>query len=133
LAEEAAAAMRAAADPRAPVEIVPSDLFTLPPALGIFDYVVEYTCFCAIDPARRGEYADVVAGLLQPGGLFLGLAFPLDGRPGGPPFAVSADEVLALFSARGFALLHREIPADSVKPRRGAEELLILKKGHYAP
>src|SRR5512143_2069102 len=49
----------------APVEVLQGDLFTLPSRLeGIFDYVLEYTCFCAIDPGRREEYADVVSRLL---------------------------------------------------------------------
>ncbi len=128
-ADEPVAAMRAALDPRAPVEILQSDLFALPPALAAaFDYVLEYTCYCAIDPSRRADYADVVTNLLKPGGLYLDLAFPIDGRPGGPPFAVSTGEVLALFAARGCTLLHREFPPDSVKPRRGAEELLIFRR-----
>ena len=37
------------------------DLFDLPADLrGAFDRVVEHTCFCAIDPARRGEYVTAV-------------------------------------------------------------------------
>lgn len=112
----------------APVEILQADIFTLPHTLNeTFDYVLEYTCFCAIDPARRAEYADLVARLLKPGGRYLDLAFPLDGRPGGPPFAVTVEEILTLFEARGFKLVQRERPIDSVKPRRGAEELLIFQ------
>ena len=48
-----------------------------------FDYLLEYTCFCAIDPKRRTEYADLVDRLLKPGGTYIDLAFPLDGRGGG--------------------------------------------------
>jgi hypothetical protein len=48
--------MRRLASPDAPVEILQSDLFKLPAGLDAsFDYVLEYTCFCAIDPKRRGE------------------------------------------------------------------------------
>ncbi len=120
--------MHKLAAPDAPVEILQADIFTLPHTLNeTFDYVLEYTCFCAIDPARRAEYADLVARLLKPGGRYLDLAFPLDGRPGGPPFAVTVEEILTLFEARGFKLVQRERPIDSVKPRRGAEELLIFQ------
>lgn len=130
-APQAAAAMQRLADPAAPVEILQQDLFTLPHELdGAFDYVLEYTCFCAIDPARRAEYADLVTRLLKPGGLYIDLAFPLDGRAGGPPFAVSEKEIFDLFQARGFKLLAREKPADSVSPRRHAEELFIFQKEH---
>jgi SAM-dependent methyltransferase len=114
----------------APVEILRADFFDLPRALdGTFDYVLEYVTFCAIHPSRRADYADVVARLLKPGGLYIDLAFPLDRRAGGPPFAVSVTEIERLFNRRGFTLRRRESPPDSVRPRRGAEELLIFQKG----
>ncbi|MBI3741838.1 MAG: methyltransferase domain-containing protein [Chloroflexi bacterium] len=126
---EAVRDMRARDDPKIPVAILQHDIFDLPRALnGIFDYVLEYTCFCAIDPKRRGEYADVVARLLKPGGKYIALAFPLDRHDGGPPFSVTAEEILKLFQARDFQILRREIPSDSVSQRKGLEELLILEK-----
>lgn len=77
--------MKRLADPNAPVEILQHDLFSLPHELdNSFDYLLEYTCFCAIDPKRRGEYADLVTRLLRPGGTYIDLAFPPDGRAGGP-------------------------------------------------
>ncbi len=121
--------MQRLADPSAPIEIIQKDIFELPTEwAGSFDYVLEYTCFCAIDPLRRAEYADVVARLLKPGGFYIDLAFPLDTHKGGPPFAVSVPEILRLFGERGFRFLQRARPADSVKPRRGLEELLIFQK-----
>ena len=122
--------MQRLATPDAPVEILQHDIFTLPGEFNqAFDYVLEYTCFCAIDPARRAEYADLVTRLLQPTGIYIDLAFPLDGRKGGPPFAVSASEILDLFQTRGFKLISREKLAESVSPRRHAEELFIFQKG----
>jgi SAM-dependent methyltransferase len=121
--------MKRLADPQAPIEILQHDLFALPRDLdGSFDYVLEYTCFCAIDPKRRPEYSDLVTRLLRPGGVYIDLAFPLDDRAGGPPFAVSDSELLNLYQERGFKLLSREVPVDSVSPRRGAEMLFIFKK-----
>ena len=126
---EAAGEMHRLAAPEAPVEILQQDIFTLPSTLNhSFDYVLEYTCFCAIDPKRRPEYADLVTRLLKPDGIYIDLAFPLDGRKGGPPFAVSAEEVLSLFKTRGFKLIAREKPAESVSPRRRAEELFLFQK-----
>jgi SAM-dependent methyltransferase len=125
-AADAVRDMRALADPQAPIEILQADIFTLPHTLdGTFDYVIEYTCFCAIDPSRRADYIDLVKRLLKPGGICIGLFFPLDQREGGPPFAVSLSEILAIFGARGFTLLRRETPTDSVPQRAGLEELLI--------
>ena len=129
-ASQAVSEMKHLDDPAAPMQILQHDLFRLPHELdGSFDYLLEYTCFCSIDPLRRADYADVVTRLLQPGGLYLDLAFPLDGRSGGPPFAVSVAQIEALFQERGFHLMAREVPVDSVSPRRGAEELLIFQKG----
>ena len=121
--------MQRLADPASPVEILQHDLFTLPHELNnSFDYVLEYTCFCAIDPKRRAEYADLVKRLLKPNGIYIDLAFPLDGRAGGPPFAVTESEIMELFHERGFKLISREKPEESITPRRHAEELFIFQK-----
>jgi SAM-dependent methyltransferase len=121
--------MRKLADTQAPIIILQHDIFTLPSELnGSFDYLLEYTCFCAIDPNRRSEYADVVTKLLKPDGIYIDLVFPLDHRKGGPPYAVTESEIFNLFQSRGFKLISREKPEDSVKPRRHAEELFIFQK-----
>lgn len=128
-AEEAVQGMRDLADPEAPVQILQADIFELPSELhGNFDYLLEYTCFCAIDPDRREEYAEIASHLLQPGGTLIALLFPVTDRPGGPPFGVDPEEFLRLFLNQDFDLLHRERPSDSVSQRQGVEELVILKK-----
>jgi methyl halide transferase len=128
----APAAIRAlhnANDGDAAIAIVQSDIFALNPILnGIFDYVLDYTFYCAIAPQRREEYAAVVERLLKPGGRFVALAFPLGERAGGPPFGVDASALVDMMRQRRFRLEHREIPADSVRPRLGREELLIMQK-----
>lgn len=121
--------MRRLTDPEAPLDILQADFFALPIELdGIFDYVLEYVTYCAIDPARRADYADMVQKLLKPGGLLIGLIFPLGDFKGGPPYAVSPEQLIADLTPRGFQLLQREFPADSIRPRKGREELLILQK-----
>jgi SAM-dependent methyltransferase len=127
----AAREMERLAEAAAPVEIIQADIFTLPHTLdSTFDYLLEYTCFCAIDPQRRAEYAQLVNRLLKPGGLYIDLAFPLDSHAGGPPFAVNIPQILSLFSPPTFNLTQRETPPDSVPQRRGQEELLIFQKTH---
>jgi len=125
--------MRRLAGPDTQMEILQQDLFSLSHKMdGTFDYVLEYTCYCAIDPKRRAEFVDLVARLLKPGGMYISLAFPLTQQQGGPPFAVTVSELLRLFQTRGFKLIEREKPTDSVSQRRGAEELLIFQKKESA-
>ena len=123
------ASMGQHSDPNFPVEIIHADFF----ALGSewdnrFDYILDYTSFCAVNPVRRNEYADLVARLLRPGGRYIILAFPIGSRPGGPPYTVQPDAIIELYSKRGFRLQMREDPSDSVPDRRDYEQLLILEK-----
>ncbi len=127
--EAAVEAMNQLDDPRYPVKIVHSDFFSLPLTWGgRFDYVLDYTSFCAILPQRRAEYADLVARLLNSGGKLIMLAFPIGNRPGGPPFVVQPQAIIDLFTKREFTLQVQESPSDSVAERKGYEELLILEK-----
>lgn len=110
------------------LELVQEDLFDY--SLGIseeFDYVVEYVTFCAIEPSRRPEFAAVVPALMKPSGRFIGLFFPLDSRLGGPPFAVSMDEVHRIFGKK-LELISVEAPERSVTPRKGRELLTVWRK-----
>jgi SAM-dependent methyltransferase len=100
------------------VEWVNGDLFALP-ATGEYDFVIEHTCFCAIDPARRDEYVRAVAGALKPGGQLVGL-FYAHGKPGGPPFDTSAAEVRSRFST-DFTVEALDVAPDSIERRRGKE------------
>lgn len=128
-AYDAVREMHLLAEPDAPVAIVQADFFNLPRFFeGTFDYVLEYVTYCAIDPSRRIQYADVIEWLLKPGAVYLGLIFPIGKHVGGPPFGVSSDQLFDDLAGRGFQLLNREFPADSIKPRKGREELLILQK-----
>jgi SAM-dependent methyltransferase len=126
---QAVRTMQVMADSAAPLEILQEDIFTLPADLdGAFDYILEYVCFCAIDPADREKYFDAVARLLAPGGTYIALAFPIGQYSGGPPFAVTPEAMIAPLELRGFELVRREVPPNSVRGRSGREELLILTK-----
>jgi SAM-dependent methyltransferase len=100
------------------------DIFTLAADFAeAFDAVWEYTCFCAIDPARREEYVEVMRAILKPGGTFLGCFYPLREGGDGPPFPVALAEVERLL-APGFRVQESRAPAASVERRRGLEWLL---------
>lgn len=128
-AEDAVKEMQSLLEPELSMEVIQADLFDLPVFMKEeFDYILEYTCFCAIDPKRRAEYIESVSNLLKPGGYFIALAFPIGQRTGGPPFLVAPDELIEPLGERGFELVMREIPDISVPGREGIEELLVLKK-----
>lgn len=102
------------------------DLFALAADPERYDLLVEHTCFCAIDPARRDEYITVAAEVLVPGGELLGL-FYAHGRPGGPPYTVDRAELVARFGRR-FALVADEVPSDSAAQRQGQEILAQFRR-----
>ncbi len=104
------------------------DVFTLDrDYANAFDGVWEYTCFCAIDPGRRGEYARTIARILRPGGWFLACFYPIRRRGGGPPFAMSRSELRRLFEPR-FRLERAFAPIRSVPRRAGQEWMVFARK-----
>jgi SAM-dependent methyltransferase len=104
------------------------DVFTLPrDRAGFFDGIWEYTCFCAIDPARREEYVAALHAALRPGGLLLACFYPLREGTDGPPFPVAADEIERLL-AGGFDVRAAGPPARSVERRRGLERLVLAER-----
>lgn len=103
------------------------DIFTLAEAYpAFFDLVWEHTCFCAIDPARRPVYVQVVRGILKPDGLLAGLFYPIREGSGGPPFPTTQAELRGLFEP-SFTFLEASIPAESIERRRGIEWLVLLR------
>jgi methyl halide transferase len=92
-----------------------------------FDGVWEYTCFCAIDPARREEYASVLHAILRPGGLLLACFYPLREGDDGPPFPVSRADIDRVLAGR-FTVLEAGPPARSVERRRGLEWLVLARR-----
>jgi hypothetical protein len=104
------------------------DVFTLGRDFaGAFDGVWEYTCFCAIDPARREEYVSVLHTILRPGGLLLACLFPLREVGDGPPFPVSRTDVDRALAGR-FTVLRAEPPARSADRRRDLEWLVEARR-----
>ena len=93
-----------------------------------FDVVIEYTCFCAIDPSRRREYLEMVRHILKPKGELVGLLFPIDKDPsdGGPPYAVELDPTIKLISEY-LSLIIQEVPTMSIKQREGREIFVIFR------
>ncbi len=112
------------------MSILERDIFTLGWDLAAsFDRILEYTCYCAIDPARRQEYAHVMATILKAGGYLAGLFFPMDEvEREGPPFTVREEDIRAQFEQEGLVLVSSDIPRESHPARAGRERLMIFRK-----
>lgn len=91
-----------------------------------YDYFLEYTFFCAIDPKLRKDYVRTASQILKPGGILVGLFFPLKTEKEGPPFLVSQQEIEEIFSP--FFEIKIETPQESVNPRNGRELLVVARK-----
>lgn len=96
-----------------------------------FSAVWEHTCFCAIDPADRGRYAEAMASCLPAGGLLVGVFFINPFDPGekvsGPPFGVTVAELDAWFHP----WFEREagwVPSRAYPGREEREWLAIFRK-----
>ena len=98
------------------------DIFDLPAEFpNYFNYVLEHTCFCAIDPNQRSAYVKLVKNILQPQGELIAL-FWAHTRPGGPPYGTTLTEIGQLFPT-DFEIICLEKVTNSV-PQRQSEEYL---------
>jgi SAM-dependent methyltransferase len=123
-----AAARALAARDRVVVTFEDRDVFTLGRELpNAFDGVWEYTCFCAIDPARRAEYVRSLTDTLRAGGWLLACFFPLHAVNAGPPFVVSEAEVRRLL-APSFTIERAFAPLRSARGRQGREWMVLARK-----
>ena len=103
-----------------------ADIFALPGDLaGAFDLVWEQTCFCAIPPERRDDYARAMAAVLRPGGQIVALLWN-HGKAGGPPFDVRREDVDAAF-AEAFVVEEVTVVPDSAAGRT-PEMLAVLRR-----
>jgi SAM-dependent methyltransferase len=112
------------------ISTVQDDIFNLSSKYkNSFDYIVEQTCFCAIDPLKRLQYSCLAYDILKTGGQLIGLWMPLDKdiKDGGPPFGVEEKEVKHLFS-KNWIIKEDRFPSKSIEPRKGREKLIIFQK-----
>ena len=112
------------------IETIKKDIFDLIPDYSSqFDYIIEQTCFCAIDPRKRQQYSNLVHDLLKVGGKLIGLWMPLDKDiiDGGPPFGVKENEIKKLFSTK-WKIIEDCFPTQSIEARKGREKLIVFEK-----
>ena len=97
--------------------------------VGAFDWVVEHTCLCALDPSQRKMYASAVQQALKPGGEYLAVFFRevSDYQGDGPPHPISREETGALFGD-AFERVESFVPQKTYPSRPlGAEEVCWMR------
>jgi methyl halide transferase len=91
-----------------------------------FDYVLEHSCFCAIDPSLRSQYVQVVKDLLKSNGQLIAL-FYTHHTASGQPFGAKPQEILDCFEPHFDRIMFK--PAqDSIDRHRGKEHLAIFQR-----
>jgi SAM-dependent methyltransferase len=98
-----------------------------PEMIGAFDWVVEHTCFCALEPRQRTEYVGGAFASLRPGGKIFGIFYLNPDTDSGPPFAISRTDLVDLFTPH-FTVLDEWVPKFSFPGRENRELVLILQK-----
>lgn len=104
-----------------------ADFFALPNDPP-YDFIVEQTFFCALNPALRPAYARQCAALLRPGGTLVGLLFDTEFTSATePPFGGTRGEYRVYF-APYFTFRHFETAINSLRSRQERELFICLKK-----
>ena len=110
------------------LSFITGNFFQLPPGLaGSFDWVVEHTCFWAIDPSLRRDYVKAAAEALRADGKFFGIFYMNPDSDTAPPFPSTHEELSALFDPH-FTLLEEWVPQNSFPGREQRELVRLLQK-----
>lgn len=62
-----------------------------------FDFVIEHTFYCALNPSLKEKYIETINYILKKNGKLLGLFFIDPDKKDGPPFGSSLSEIRDLF------------------------------------
>ncbi|HET8859132.1 methyltransferase domain-containing protein [Marivirga sp.] len=93
---------------------------------GKFDFIIEQTFFCALNPDLRSNYAEKMIQLLEPAGRLVGLLFNIPLFEDHPPFGGNQKEYKKLFS-KYFEIQKMETAYNSIPERQGNELFIKLK------
>jgi methyl halide transferase len=93
---------------------------------GVYDYILEQTFLCALDPSLRKSYAVQMHHLLKAGGKLAGVLFNWQFETN-PPFGGNKEEYLQLFSDL-FTVEKMETCYNSIPARAGTELFFIARK-----
>ncbi len=107
-----------------------ADFFSYTPADG-FDFVWDYTFFCALDPGQRTSWNEAMRRLVNPGGVLATLLFPFEdpiSGTQGPPWPVNTSMVRSYVDG-GFEELETAEVNRTHPGREGKERLVLWRRG----
>lgn len=93
-----------------------------------YDFIVEQTFFCALQPQLREKYVLKMHRLLKENGTLIGLLFNTEFEKNGPPFGGNIDEYQKLFQ-NYFKINHLTNATHSIPQRQNREVFIeFIKK-----
>jgi thiopurine S-methyltransferase len=107
-----------------PSQLIQGDFFDMEDS---FDFIVEQTFFCAIDPSLRADYVVKMNSLLKPKGTLVGVLFNVPLNKEKPPFGGNKAAYIEQFK-RFFEIQKMEACYNSFGNRKGRELFIILGK-----
>lgn len=112
------------------VKLISMDFFNLSGKFSnFFDFIIEYTFYCAINPNKRSLYIKNCNNLLKNDGKLIGIMLPIgkNSVSSNPPFKVTLNELKINFSV--FFKLLKLVPNSlSVEKRKGIEYIVEYQK-----
>jgi len=94
-----------------------------------FDFILEYTFYCAIDPIDRARYVRKCYNLLKDKGKIIGIMLPIynENKDFGPPFEVYEEELILNFQNK-FNILKIKKNNFSIEKRKNIELYVEYEK-----
>ena len=106
-----------------------TDFFSYAPASG-FDFVWDYTFFCALDPGQRTSWSEAMKRLVNPAGVLATLLFPFEdpisGKQG-PPWPINTS-MMRRYVEDGFEELETAEVERTHPGREGRERLALWRR-----
>ncbi|MDG4946512.1 TPMT family class I SAM-dependent methyltransferase [Weeksellaceae bacterium KMM 9713] len=124
ISDEAVARLKEKYKDRDEIEVIHQDFFD---HQGLYDYIIEQTFFCALNPNLRQDHAEKMHELLRPKGVLVGLMFNKNFESDGPPFGGTKEEYQPIFEPY-FNFIQFDKTDKSIPPRLGSEIFIELQK-----
>ena len=106
-----------------------TDFFSYAPARG-FDFVWDYTFFCALDPDQRSAWSQTMKRLVEPTGVLATLLFPFEdpiSDRAGPPWPINT-EMVRTYVEGAFEELDTAEVEHTHPGREGKERLALWRR-----